>query len=337
MSVKKTARAVEAELKKAKSVLVTSHQDPDGDSLGSQLALIAYLKSKKKKVLAIDQGKIPAKYRFLDPAGIIREILPHETTSLPSFSADIAFVVECPSLERIGLAQKLLRPETVIVNFDHHPSNRKFGKINWLETGASAVGEMVYDFLLAVRFKITPSVAQALYTAILTDTGRFRYHSTTPRTLEVCARLMKLGADPQKITEEVYYRVTTEDLRLVARVLDNMELHKNGQVCVLSIDKDILAATGARFEDTEGIVDYSLYLREVKVGVLFKELSPVKTKVSLRSQNSINVSEVAKFFSGGGHPNASGCALNMPMGEAKQAILQKVSELLENGRVVSRK
>lgn len=332
MSVK-TAKAVEKVLRKAKNILVTSHQDPDGDSLGSQMALIAYLQKKKKRILALNQGKMPKKYRFLDPKRVIQE----PVEPLPNFAPDVAFVVECPSLKRIGCVQKFLRPETVIVNIDHHPKNEKFGQINWLDAKASAVGEMIYDFLLAARFKITRPVAEALYTAILTDTGRFRYSSTKPRTLEICARLMQLGADPQKITEEVYYRISPSDLRLVARVLEGMELHAGGQVCFLSIDDQTLADTGARFEDTEGIVDYSLYLREVKVGVLFKELSASKTKVSLRSQNGIDISPVAKAFGGGGHPNASGCALSLPLPEAKRTVLQKVSELLQNGRLAGNK
>ncbi len=333
MNAKTTAKAVEKELSKAKNVLVTSHQDPDGDSLGSQLALIAYLKKKKKKILALNQGGIPGKYKFLDPEGVIREA----GEPLPDFAPDLAFVVECPSLGRIGCVEKLLRPETVIVNIDHHPSNQKFGKINWLDPKAAAVGEMIYDFLNAVRLKITPPVAQAIYTAILTDTGRFRYPSTTPRTLEISARLLRQGADPQKITEEVYYRVSEGDLRLLARVLEGAELFRNNQICFLSINRSILDDTGANFADTEGVVDYSLYIREVKVGVLFKETGPNRTKVSLRSQNHINVSQVARHFNGGGHPNASGCALDMPLPEAKRVILEKVSELLQNGRLAGSK
>ncbi|HXF48311.1 MAG TPA: bifunctional oligoribonuclease/PAP phosphatase NrnA [Verrucomicrobiae bacterium] len=328
MSVK-TAKAVEKVLSQAKNILVTSHQDPDGDSVGSQMALIAYLVKKRKKVAAFNQGKMPSKYRFLDPKGVIQEA----AEPLPDFVPDAAFVVECPSLRRIGCVQKLLRPETVIVNIDHHPRNEKFGQVNWLDAKASAVGEMIYDFLTAARFKITPGVAEALYTAILTDTGRFRYSSTHPRTLEICAHLMKLGANPQKITEEVYYRISPSDLRLVARVLEGMELHLDNRICFLSIDNRILAETGARFEDTEGIVDYSLFLREVQVGALFKELTPGKTKVSLRSQNGIDISPIAKAFGGGGHPNASGCALSLPMAEAKRTVLEKVSELLQNGRL----
>ena len=329
----KTARAVEKVLKKAKKILVTSHQDPDGDSIGSQMALLAYLKAKKKQVLAVNQGKMPNKYRFLDPTGIIQQA----EEPLPPFVPDAAFVVECPSLKRIGCVQKLLRPATIIVNIDHHPKNEKFGHINWLDSRASAVGEMIYDFLRASRFKITPPVAEAFYTAILTDTGRFRYSSTRPRTLEICARLIEQGANPQKITEEVYYRIAPEDLRLVARVLEGLELHDGGQVCFLSIDDRLLAETGARFENTEGIVDYSLYVRDVKVGVLFKELSPNKTKISLRSQNGIDISPIAKSFGGGGHPNASGCALPMPLAEAKRTVLQKISELLQNGRLAGDK
>ncbi|MCI0329434.1 MAG: bifunctional oligoribonuclease/PAP phosphatase NrnA [candidate division Zixibacteria bacterium] len=332
MSVK-TARTVEKVLRKTKNVLVTSHQDPDGDSVGSQMALVAYLRKGKKRVLAVNQGKMPNKYRFLDPTGIIREA----DEPLPKFVPEVAFVVECPSLRRIGCVQKLLCPQTVIVNIDHHPRNEKFGHINWLDAKASAVGEMVYDFLAAARFKITPPVAEALYTAILTDTGRFRYSSTRPRTLEICARLMQLGADPQKITEEVYYRISPADMRLVARVLEGLELHQEGRICFLSIENRLLAETGARFEDTEGLVDYSLYVRNVKVGALFKELSFGKTKVSLRSQNGIDISPIAKAFGGGGHPNASGCALPLPLAEAKRTVLEKVSELLQNGRLAGDK
>jgi phosphoesterase RecJ-like protein len=311
---------------RAERILVTAHSDPDGDSIGAQLALADYLRSRKKKVRVFNQGRMPTKYRFLDPQRRLGEF--HPTLK---FNPDLAFVIECPSLERIGKVRHLLGPACPIINIDHHPENERFGQINWLDTRAAAVGEMIYEFLVAARHPISPAVATLLYTAILTDTGRFRYGSTRPQTLSICAALMAQGADPKVITDEVYFNHPPANLRLIGQVVRNLELAYGKRICALSIRRADLERFGAHFEDTEGIVDYSLFAKGVAVGLLFKEVTPRKTKVSLRSQNHIDISRVARKFGGGGHANAAGCSVAAPLETAKKQVLKEVIWYLRNG------
>lgn len=310
----------------AKRLLITAHIDPDGDSIGSQLALADYLLLSAKQVRVINQGKMPGKYKFLDRHNRLEVYHPKIR-----FNPETVVVVECPSFERIGGVKSLIAPGTPIINVDHHPENQRFGTLNWIETRAAAVGEMIYQFLQKVEHRITDEVATLLFTAILTDTGRFRYGSTTSRTLKICADLIGNGADPKFITDQVYFNHLPENLRLIGHVVERMELKVNGRVCAITIRKADLKKFKAKFEDTEGIVDYTLLSAGVEIGILFKEIEAGKTKVSLRSQDSIDISQVARLFGGGGHTNAAGCSLLLPLPEAKKIIFEKVQEFLRNG------
>lgn len=309
-------------LKKDK-IAILSHVDPDGDSMGSQVALGNFLESLEKEVLLVNQDQIPSRYRFLDPHKRIKK-------SFRGFRPDLFVVLECSNLSRVGKLKEKIRSESTIINIDHHLDNTLFGSVNYLDTQASATGEIIYDLLRCADYTFDLNTALALYTAILTDTGRFSFSNTTPRTLATCAQLIQMGVDPKFINDRLYFSHSEGCLRLLGNALENLELLDRGRYCSLVITHQLLKDFGVNPQDTEGFVDYTLFLNGVVVGALFLETSPKRVRVSLRSQSSLDISVVAKLFGGGGHRNASGFILNQDLHAVKKAADQQILRVLEH-------
>ena len=314
--------AIMSVINDSRRVLVASHIDPDGDALGTQLAFAAFLTHLGKEVFLVRDNDMPWKYRFLHGISDIPTVDKYQKADL----FDTAVILECPNISRIGRASELLNGGIRIVNIDHHRDNSVFGEVNWINSGASSVGEMTVEFFEQVGFAIDSHVAEQLYTAIMTDTGRFRYRSTSPRTMEIAGKLIGDGADPQRICDYVYYNLQPSTMQLIGKVLNSIEFHNEGTICLLSLTKSMLSESGADESESDGLVDYTLYNAGVIVGALFKEIDPEKTKVSLRSKDGINVSAIASRFGGGGHFNASGCTINLPLNKAKQQLLDILAE-----------
>jgi phosphoesterase RecJ-like protein len=312
-------------VKTARRILVSSHLDPDGDSIGSQLALKGWLMDLAKEVRIINQGKIPSKYLFLDEEKAIEDF---DSAKAIDWSADLIFVLECPNLERIGEVKKLLKEGAKVINLDHHPDNSFFGDISYVDTQACALGEIIYELLIYSGYRLNKLTATQLYAAILSDTGRFRFSNTTPEALRIGAELITLGANPKEINNQIYYNNSNASLKLLGFLLLNLETFANGKISSLVIDQQTLEELKVSKEDTEGFVDYSLFLKGAEVGVLFTQKNDSKTKVSLRSQNSFDVSALARTFGGGGHRNAAGCTVNQDLNSTKELILKKVEEQL---------
>jgi len=313
---------IKATLERAKRVLVVSHIDPDGDALGTQLAFGEYLRSLGKEVILARDSAIPDKYAFLPDVDTIVPV-----SAMPDdIGIDTAVILECPTLDRTGGVKKYLSGDVILVNIDHHQDSASFGAVNWINVGASSVGEMAYEYLTEVGFDISRKVATDLYTAILTDTGRFRFPSTTKRTMIVAGDLIALGADPRTICDQVYYNMQPTTMLLTGRVLNSMEYHNGGRICLLTLTRRMLVETGARESESDGLVDFTLFTQGVVTGALLKEIDPQTTKVSLRSNNGVNVSEIAARFGGGGHVNASGCHVPLPLNEAKAEIVAALKE-----------
>ncbi|MCJ7457439.1 MAG: bifunctional oligoribonuclease/PAP phosphatase NrnA [candidate division Zixibacteria bacterium] len=312
-------------VKTARRILITSHLDPDGDSIGSQLALRNWLRDSGKEVKIINQGKIPSKYLFLDEERAIEDF---NSAKDINWSADLIFVLECPNLERIGEVKKLLKEGAKVINLDHHPDNSFFGDISYVDTQACALGEIIYELLIYSGYRLNKLTASQLYAAILTDTGRFRFSNTTPEALRIGAELITLGANPKEINNQIYYNNSNASLKLLGFLLLNLETFANGKISFLVIDQATLKELNVSKEDTEGFVDYSLFLKGAEVGVLFTQKNDSKTKVSLRSQNSFDVSALARTFGGGGHRNAAGCTVNQDLNSTKELILKKIEEQL---------
>lgn len=312
-------------VKKARRILVTSHQDPDGDSVGSQLALKGWLMDSGKEVRIINQGKIPSKYLFLDEESAIEDF---NSAKIIDWIADLIFVLECPNLERIGEVKKLLKEGAKVINLDHHPDNSFFGDISYVDTQACALGEIIYELLIYSGYRLNKLTATQLYAAILSDTGRFRFSNTTPKALRIGAELVNWGANPREINNQIYYNNSNAALKLLGFLLLNLETYADGKISALVIDQQTLKKLNVSKEDTEGFVDYSLFLKGAEVGVLFTQKNDSKTKVSLRSQNSFDVSALARTFGGGGHRNAAGCIVDQDLNSTKELILKKIEEEL---------
>ena len=312
-------------VKNAKSILITSHIDPDGDSIGSQLTLENWIADSGGKVRVINQGKIPQRYLFLDTKRVIDNL---NDLSNPAGKADLIFVLECSNLERTGKVKELVAEKARIINIDHHSDNSNFGSLNYIDAKAGALGEIVYELITYAGYRMNKDVATQLYAAILTDTGRFSFSSTTARTLRICSELIKLGANHKEINNQIYYNNSESALRLLGFTLQNLETFEEGKISFMVIGQDSLKDFGASTEELEGFVDYSLFLKGAEVGVLFKQKSEDLTKVSLRSQHSFDVSSLARLFGGGGHRNAAGCSIKKDLKSTKELILKKIKEAL---------
>lgn len=319
----KVKQTILTTLKQARKVLISSHQNPDGDSIGSQLALAEVLDALAVPQAIVNEGVIPSKYNTLPG---VQRICDVRTFADDGF--DLAVVIECSTLNRIGAVERLITDGCIIINIDHHPDNASFGTINWNATAASAAGEMIYDLIREAGLPVTPAMAANLYAAILTDTGRFHFSCTTPRSLRIAAELMEAGANPTQLTNDIYFRQSPAMIRLAALVAADMEYLLDGRLCAMVLDRARLRETKANQSDTEGLVNLTMSAAGVKVGVLFTELEDARTKVSFRSQDAIDVGQIAAHYGGGGHVNASGCQVDLPLAEARREVLAYLKERL---------
>jgi phosphoesterase RecJ-like protein len=319
---KKIYREIISAIDNAETVLITSHMGPDGDSIGSQLAMARYAKERGKDVWVVNHGSIPEKYKFLPDVG---SILNPNDCSQKQF--DLIVILECPDLKRTGDVAKLVKEGAKQINIDHHPDNTGFGDIVLVDTKAAAVGEMLTEIFLSAGYNLDADVASLLYAAILTDTGRFRFESTTRRTMEIAGRLIDFGANPRQICDNIYFSYTESNLKLTGEAYSKVRLFENGKVCLISMDKKMLKGNGSALTDTEGMAEYTLYLRGVVVGALLREVEDDFTKISLRSRGDIDVSALAHKYGGGGHTNAAGCTMNMPLASAEKKLLEDLEKL----------
>lgn len=304
--------------------LITSHKDPDGDSIGSQLGLYFALVNSGKQVKVINQGAMPSKYFFLDPEKVISF-----NNMPPEFIPEAVFVLECPSIDRIGFVMDLIPPSATIVNIDHHQGNENYGAINYIDTKACAVGDPLYQILKEGQFEITPVMARSLYAAILCDTGNFRFASTTARGMRIAADLVELGADPKQIFDEIFSQSSPSTLKLLGNVLSSLGTTAGGRISYLQVTQDGINKAGAKIEDSEGFVDYALVVAGARLGILFKEVGTDEIKVSLRSQNGLDAAEFARQYSGGGHTNAAGFTIFKPLNQAVVEVLEKAARYID--------
>lgn len=323
-------------IKASQRVLITSHRDPDGDSVGSQLALAEIAESLNKDWHIINQGELPKKYAFLDPDRKIKNvnILLKEKNEL-GFTPDLVLVLDCTSLGRLGEVEKLIPAVAKLINIDHHPDNENFGAFNYVDESASAAGEIVFSLLQAAHLPITPAIANQLYAAILSDTGRFKFSNTSPDCLRVCAELLGAGANPKFVTNQIYFNHSLSFMRLLGSILSNPQVLNDGKICIMILKRELLKDLRLDPKEVEGVVDYSLFLKRVEIGLLFTEKGDQKTKVNLRSQNQFDVSKIARVFGGGGHRNAAGCILNHDLDQAQNIILEQIQKSLRDEPVRS--
>lgn len=301
-----------------RTFLITSHERPDGDALGSELALYHMLIARDKTAVVYNQDKTPGHYRFLPGASVIVHELP------PPGTFDVAFVLDCSELERVGLKAEQIGKIRQMVNIDHHVSNGGFCEVKLLDAEASSTGELICKLAEAMALKLTPEMATNLYAAILTDTGGFCYGNTSRDCLIIAGRLVETGAHPQWISENIYENIPLVKVRLLAEVLKTLVLDINGKIGSIIVTHEALTRVGALPEHTDGFEDLPRTIQGVEVSILFIELEKEYFKLSLRSKGNLNVERVAAKFGGGGHVNAAGCKIKGDISTVKQRVLAEI-------------
>jgi bifunctional oligoribonuclease and PAP phosphatase NrnA len=298
--------------------LVSAHARPDGDAVGAILACGMMLDQLGKDVDMASCDRVPLIYRGLPCSDAIWH------TGHVEGDYDAVILLECDSIERSrlnGLEGRFL------INIDHHVSGRAFGNVNWIDTEACAVAEMVYDLATLAGVRITPEMATCLYTAVLTDTGSFCYSGTDAHTFELASDLVRHGADPALIAQHTYFSNPTSKMLLLGAALSN--LRREGRLAWMWVTRDDMLRTSAAEEDCEGLVNYAIGISGVEVAVFLRELSDHRVRLSIRSKGKINVARIAERFGGGGHPHASGCTLDGPLPATSERILDHLRECLQ--------
>lgn len=279
---------------------ITTHIKPDGDGVGSSLGLCWLLRSLGKEAEVIVHGDVPPAYMSLPGADEIRDV------RYVNGKYDAVFVLECSDLSRPGIYGL---ENQLTVNIDHHATSEHFGTINWIDSTASAVGEMIYNLCKAIGGRITKEIAECVYMALVTDTGSFHFPNTSDRTLKVASELIKAGARPEKIGEAVYSNYPWSRIELMRRVLATVKRDETGKVASIRQTLEMADESEAIDGDNNGFVNIPLAAREVKAALYMREVAPNKFRASLRSKGDINVARVAERFGGGGHKNASGLSI----------------------------
>lgn len=305
--------------------LVVSHLHPDGDAIGSTLAVGLILKRLGKRAVMVNESPVPYKFRFLPDAENI--LTPEEAEAEGPFRRVIA--VDVADRDRMGTVRRLLAEDVKVLNIDHHPTNDRFGTCNLVMPEAAATAEILCLWAQRLEVEWDRPLATCLYTGLLTDTGGFRYSNTTPEVMELASGLLRHGVDPGGVADRVIETMTRGQLALLRRSLDTLTFSDDGQVGWMKLNREDFRATGAEEEDLDGIVNYARNVMGVDVGILFRETDVGRVKASLRSREIVDVGKLALSLGGGGHARAAGCTLTGTMEEAEQRVLEQVNAVLK--------
>ena len=328
MSVATEQEEVVAELRAADKLLLTTHENPDGDALGSLLAMDAILKQLGKDTLMYmspDEFPLPWEYRGLHFEGLIGQ-------APPDVAERTIVFLDCGNIDRMPV--DFLQVDGLhILNIDHHHDNTRFGTVNLVCASASSTAEMVWRLSKELHAEVTPEIAKALYVGLVTDTGRFMYENTTPVAHEMAAELIAAGVEPHTVYRELYEDLPFRRLQLLQRALASVERHDDSSITVAHLTKQDYEETGALETDSEGVVDHMRAVEGTRVAVLVRELladdREGMRKVSLRATDgSVDVSRIARSFGGGGHPQAAGFSTAAPYRELVDQLRAQVREQL---------
>ena len=302
---------------------ITTHIKPDGDGVGSSLGLYWLLRSLGKNAEVIVHGDVPPAYRDLPGAEFIKDV------RSVNGQYDAIFVIECSDVSRPGIKGL---DKVFTVNIDHHSTSEHFGTINWIDSTASAVGEMIYNLCKAIGGRITKEIAECVYLALVTDTGSFHFPNTSDRTLKVASELIKAGAEPTKIGNSVYYNYPWSRIELMRQVLATIKRDESGRVAAMRQTMEMERQAGTVDGDNSGFVNIPLAARDVLAAVYMREVGPNTYRASLRSKGNINVAKVAEKFGGGGHKNAAGLGVEGDWDEKEAEIIAALRELVDSAQ-----
>jgi phosphoesterase RecJ-like protein len=316
-------------LKQSNHILIATHNNPDGDAIGSLVAMGLSMETFNKKTTLCIESSIPAIYRFLPSVDrIVRSIGNRDEIY------DTAIIVDCGDLQRIGKAASIASRIPIIINIDHHITNTRFGKLQLIDTSACAAAEIIYRLIRKMGVRISKAIATCIYTGILTDTGSFRFSNTNRAAFEICQEMIDIGVDPSDVAQHVYGTYSLGRIKLLNLALDSIEISQNGKLSVMTLTQNMLEETGTQPEDIDGFINYAR-IDDVKVAVLIQENSDGRKKskdlknfnVSLRSDGTVDVAKIASSFGGGGHYGAAGFSIDSTLHDLKSRIIQLSEKL----------
>ena len=296
--------------------VIASHVRPDGDAIGSQLAMAYALRYLGKDVRVVNRDA--ASPPFLAFPGV-SEI---EVADRVDDIGDAVIVMEAGNLKRTGI-EGLERG--FVINIDHHLGNSMYGALNWFDVSAAACGEMVFDLIRELGVPLTREIATHVYITLLTDTGSFHYSNISPKTFDICRQCMEAGVNPQAVARSIFDSNNLGRLKLFGAVLSQMELDRTGRLATVFVDQKLVDDCSGTYEDTEGLIILPLTVKEIQAVVFFKELRSDEWRISMRSKGDIDINAIAKQFDGGGHKNASGCSAKGRYEDLKVLFQQKIT------------
>lgn len=294
--------------------LVTAHIDPDGDAIGSVFALCFALQGMGKQASAYLMDEIPYRYQFLPRP---EHVMHHQ---LPADGYDTTFVLDCGNFFRIGDGYERLKGNGFIINIDHHDTSEAFGQVNIVDERASSTAEIIYLILKSLGVRFDFNIAVNLYTAILTDTGSFRYDSTTQKAFSICEEMTEFGVVPSRVAAEVYESHPKERFELLCLVLSTLDVARAGKIAMAYATGEMFRKTGTNRDYTEGFVEFLKEMKGVEVAAFFREIGERKFKISMRSKGDVDVAAAAQVFGGGGHRKAAGCVMEGDINEVKNKL-----------------
>ncbi|MFH0965662.1 MAG: bifunctional oligoribonuclease/PAP phosphatase NrnA [Planctomycetota bacterium] len=302
-------------VRKARTILISTHERADGDALGSELAFLELALNMGKAAEVVNPNPVPSVYSFLPLARRVRK------APARARRPDLAVALDVPSLNRLRGVARLFPRASSTVNIDHHLDNANFATWNWVDTSRSCVGEMVLDLAQELGC-VTPTMAANLYVALVTDTGRFTFSNTSARSFAAAKRLLAFGADPHAIAVRLYQSAPEKLVRLSAHVASTLRTYDRGRIAVMELAWSRLRRSGVSPLDTQDFSDMPRDIEGVCLGVFFREEAPRFVKVSLRAKDDFDVARIARLFGGGGHRAAAGFTLEMPLADARAAVLK---------------
>jgi phosphoesterase RecJ-like protein len=309
---------------KSRRILITSHERIDGDGVGSELALLHMAAATGRETVIINDGEAPQMFAFLPGIEKVR-VMPDGWRD----DFDLAVALDSATAERLRSVRERIPASLKIINIDHHLSNSNFGAVNWIGNSVSSTGEMLFGLARENGIKITPEIATCLYTAIITDTGRFCFSNTLPSTHLVAAELVRCGASPSEISRYIYREERCNVIQLKRLATATLGFSADGAIAWMDVTADMHRQTDTGYLDTQDFVDIPKSVKGVEVALLFREIAEDGvTRISMRSEGHVDVNVVAEKFGGGGHPRAAGCSINAPIAEARKAILPVIEKML---------
>ena len=316
-------------IKTSQRILVASHAEPDGDCLGSLVAMGLALIKLDKTITLFNPSPIPAVYRFLP--GVERNVAQVKAAE----EYDLAIILDCGDIIRVGEDSSIVTQVPTVVNIDHHVSNTGFGHVQLIDTDACATAEIVYRLIKALEIPFDKAIATSIYLGILTDTGSFRFSNTNPAAFAISKAMTDNGVDPHAVAQRVFGTYSLGRIKLLNMALNSIEISENGKLSLMTVNRSMLNATGTSTEDIDGLINYARRIEDVKVAALIHEIKNGAGKftnmnryhVSLRSDSTVDVAKIAGKFGGGGDTNAAGFQIESTLVSLKEKIIQLADDL----------